>query len=112
MHFLATDAYYMRSGKKVRTSYETATGYDSSIKAYFQDKFRTHEPPLPLSYQPEHYKVLRDNMYKIFIQRCRKEGTFLVKPHVTSTVGDRRSLDLSAIWDKSSWAAEFWNINN
>ena len=93
-------------------SYESATGYNSAIKGYLENKFILHNPRLPPSYLPARYRVLRGDMYRKFVERHRKDGTFLVTPHPASSQSDRRSIALASIWDNTVTSAEFWNINN
>ena len=58
--YMGTSAMCYLSPKGQRLAYQSATGYCSSIKVYFTNKFR-NETPIPV-FQPEQWKKLRDNL--------------------------------------------------
>ena len=94
-----------------RIKYETATGYASSVKSYYENQFRSHFESIPV-FQTTKWKKLRARLLGAYHEACRKDGTKLTNPHIASTGRDREALAMGCIWDASPLGAEFFHLNN
>lgn len=109
MKYLGEDAHAYLDDTNDLLSYETASGYASSVKGYFVSRFRDHGTPPVM--QAESWKQLRLELSKIFVNRHKKKGTPMSSPRECSTDEDRDSISVVGLWDGSSQAAEFMFLN-
>jgi hypothetical protein len=105
LKYLALDArkYFKEDGDLI--SMGSATGYASSVKVYLCSIHRDRAPPPTLG--KENWSILMREMSSILVQRHRKAGTPMVKPHESSTDGDRKGLALLCVWKADIDSAEF-----
>ena len=100
--------------KHQRNSYlgiETATGYASSMKTYFANKFKTNYYQIPV-FRQERWAELKTLMVGKFHKYALEEGTKLHNPHLASTADDRKALGIACVWANTAISAEFWHLNN
>jgi len=92
-------------------AYWTATGYTSSVKVYYERKFRDqqHVPPV---FKYKSWKELRAKMRAAFLERSRLTGKEMENPHVASTTSDREAIALGCVWGNGKEYAEFYHLNN
>ena len=95
---------------KERISYNSASGYASSVKSYFSNKFRTRVNEIPV-FQTERWKALRVKLLARYEDDNRNSGKSLVNPHEASNRTDREAIATGCIWLNSPQGAEFWHIN-
>lgn len=107
--YLWKDAHVYRNPNKGFLKYESATGYASSVKAYFTNKFREHACPPAL--QDTSWKPMRQDLRKEFLKRVRVDGKALSDPRDPSTPKDRDTTATLCVWEGSTEAAEFFGIN-
>lgn len=93
-----------------RLAYETATGYASSVKSHYQNKFRT-TADIPV-FSKDRWKDLRDKLMRAYQEESRQSGKSITNPHVASTKEDREAIATGSIWMNNSKGAEFWHLNN
>lgn len=109
--YLATSARSHCDPTKERLSYSSATGYASSIKAYYENKFRTHQSTIPV-FRLNSWRKLRTKLLSSYEEESRNTGKSLANPHVASTKQDRHAIALGCMWLNNPAAAEFWHLNN
>jgi uncharacterized protein YdbL (DUF1318 family) len=109
--YLARYAYKSNNKAKGRVAHETASGYASSLKAYYENKFR--DSGLEISvFRESIWRKLRAQLYAQYQEHKRLTGEKLVNPHEASSDKDQRAIATGCIWSNSATAAEFWHINN
>ena len=109
--YLAKEARQRGDLKRERLSYNSATGYASSLKAYFMNKFRSQQHDVPV-FQPDRWRRLRTRLLSSYQEETRVSGKSLTNPHVASSRQDRDAIATGCIWMNSPRAAEFWHLNN
>ena len=109
--YLAKHARHRCDPSRERIAYNTATGYASSIKAYYANKFRTQKHQIPV-FQQDRWKALRVRLLSCYEEDNRTSGKSLVNPHSASSTEDREAIGIGCIWLNSSQSAEFWHLNN
>jgi hypothetical protein len=92
-------------------AYETATGYASSIKDYYCNKFRKSLVSIPV-FHPESWRKLRGLLHAKFQRRAVANGTSITNPHLASESEDREALSIGCVWWNTAVGAEFWHLNN
>ena len=108
--YLAKQACCNCDPSKERIAYNTATGYASSVKAYYSNKFRTRQQEIPV-FQTNRWKALRARLLSNYEEENRVTGKSLVNPHEASSNEDREAISTGCIWLNTPKAAEFWHIN-
>jgi hypothetical protein len=105
LKYLAEDArrYLKEDGDRI--SMGSATGYASAVKVYLCNLHRDRTPPPTLA--KENWSSLLREMSSMLVQRHRKEGTQMVKPHDSSTAEDRKGMALLCVWKGDITSAEF-----
>ena len=98
-----------RVGQK-RLCYESASGYASSVKAYYTRKFR-NDAEIPI-FKEESWRNCRFQLRKEYEEHCRATGESMSNPHLASTASDRRGIAHAALYLGTSRGAEFWHLNN
>jgi len=109
--YLATSAYVGRNPKNGRIAYSSATGYASSLKAYFCNNFRKLGPELSV-FSQSRWRVLRNKLLLAYKDQAQESGKALSTSHVTSSQKDRQALAVGCFWSGSSELAEFLHLNN
>jgi hypothetical protein len=71
--YLHKDAYKYGNPEKGRVMYNTATGYASSVKVYYTDKFRNCGPELNV-FSLTKWRELRNKLLTQDFQRGNKEN--------------------------------------
>jgi len=110
-YYLATNASKHCSSSRGRISYNTATGYASSIKAYLTNKFRDSQVEIPC-FKPTIWKSLRVKLLNAFQDEKQKTGETLTNPHDASSSRDRQAIAVGCLWTNDAQFAEFWQLNN
>jgi hypothetical protein len=108
--YLAKHARCGCDPKKERVSYNTATGYASSIKAYFVNRFRAHAVDIPV-FRSDRWKHLRVRLLSNYEEEHRATGKSMVNPHEASSKEDREAIGTGCIWLNTPSAAVFWHLN-
>jgi hypothetical protein len=96
-NYLGTTAYKYGDQDRGRISYKTATGYASSIKAYYIDKFRTCGPELNV-FGPTKWRQLRNKLLAQFKEDTKTSGKALVNSHTASEDTDRNAIAIGCYW--------------
>lgn len=109
--YLHKDAYKYGDPDKGRISYETATGYASSVKVYFIDQFRHCGPELTV-FSSTKWRELRNKLLAQFKEETKSTGKALVNGHEASEDSDRDAIAIGCYWLGSVEAAEFLHLNN
>lgn len=109
--YLAKNAKCRCQEARPRIGYQTATGYASSIKAYYMNKFRAQQFAAPV-FQVDRWRQLRRKLLTLYQEETRKSGVSLTNPHIASTMEDRDALATGCIWMNNARSAEFWHLNN
>jgi hypothetical protein len=109
--YLYKDAYKYGDPDKDRISYETATGYASSIKVFYTNKFRTCGPELNV-FGPTKWRELRNKLLAQFKEENKSTGKTLVNGHEASEDTDRNAIAIGCYWLGTPEAAEFLHLNN
>jgi hypothetical protein len=108
--YLHNDAYKYGDPDKGRISYETATGYASSVKVYFTHSFR-HCPELTV-FGSTKWRELRNKLLAQFKEETKTTGKALVNGHEASEDSDRDAIAIGCYWLGTVEAAEFLHLNN
>ena len=77
---LAKHARHRCDPTKERIACNTATGYASSVKSYYANKFRTKKTEIPV-FQAARWKALRVRLLSKYAEDNRLSGKSLVNPH-------------------------------
>jgi hypothetical protein len=109
--YLHKDAYKYGDPEKGRVSYETATGYASSVKVYFTNKFRHIGPEFNV-FGTTKWRVLRNKLLSQFKESTKCTGKALVNGHESSEDSDRNAIAIGCYWLGTVEAAEFLHLNN
>jgi len=109
--YLHKNAYKRCDPLQGRISYETATGYASSVKAYFTEKFRNDGPQLNV-FVSTRWRALRNRLLAQFNEETKSTGKPLVNGHQASEDSDRDAIAIGCFWLGTVEAAEFLNLNN
>jgi len=109
--YLALHAYVGGKSEKGRLSYSSATGYASSIKSFYTNKFRKLGPELRV-FTESCWRCLRNKLLTAYKKHALAGGKSILTPHITSTVEDRRALAIGCFWSGSTDLAEFLHLNN
>lgn len=109
--YLHKDAYKHCDPDKDQISYETATGYASSIKVFFINKFRTCGPELNV-FGTTKWRELRNKLLAQFKEESKSTGKTLVNGHEASEDTDRNAIAIGCYWLGTVEAAEFLHLNN
>jgi len=88
----------------------SATGYSSSVKVFFTDKFRD-EIPIPI-FQKPHWGNLQQKIKGFTRESTRADGKATVTKDVSSTRQDREAVAMACIWLGTPEMAEFWHLSN
>jgi hypothetical protein len=88
----------------------SATGYMSSLKSYFCNRFR--EYPTPTVFEKEHWKRLIQNITNMKADYARANNKRLVEPHEKADDTDRIALGAVCVWNCSFEAAMFHHLMN
>ena len=109
--YLHKDAYKYGDPDKDRISYETATGYASSVKVYYIDKLSTCGPEFNV-FGVTKWRVLRNRLLAQFKEETKSTGKSLVNGHQDSEDTDRDAIAIGCYWLGTVEAAEFLHLNN
>ena len=109
--YLRKDAYKCGDPDKGRGSYETATGYASSVKIYYTTKFRNSGPELNV-FGTTKWRELQNRLLSQFKEETKSTGTALVNGHEASEDSDRNAIAIGCYWLGTVEAAEFLHLNN
>ena len=110
-NYLHKDAYKYGDPEKGRVMYETATGYASSVKVYYGDKFRNCGPELNV-FSPTKWRELRNKLLAQSKEETKRTGKALVNGHEASEDSDRNAIAIGCYWLGTVEAAEFLHLNN
>jgi hypothetical protein len=91
IYYLATYATKGRREGAPKISYETATGYASSVKCFYQNKFR-NDQEIPV-FKDVSWKNARFQLRKMFEERCRATGESMNNPHIASNDSEIQSFE-------------------
>ena len=108
---LHTDCYKWGDPDKGRVSCETASGYASSIKACYKNKFGNQGPELNM-FRATKWRVLRHKLFTQFKEETKSTGKSLVNGHQASEDTDRDAIAVGSYWLATVEAAEFIHLNN
>ena len=108
--YLAKNARRYCDPDKDRVAYNTATGYASSIKAYYSNKFRTQKDEIPI-FKDSRWKGLRAGLLSHYEEDNRLSGKSLINPHQASSNEDCEAIATGCIWLNNPKAAEFYHLN-
>ena len=109
--YLGRDAY--KTGRKDcgRISQASADGYTSSLKVFYEKKFR--EIPVDISvFHGTQWSHLKRQLNAAFAEEARQTGSKLTDPHKASTEEDRRAIAVGSVWANNASGAEFFHVNN
>lgn len=112
-NYLAYDAHSHCNVTKPKLAWSSASGYASSIKVFFQNKFR--ESPLVSEisiFRAQQWNSIRGKLFAAFTEIKRKTGERLTNPHKASNPNDRRAIGIGCLWANDPQMAEFWHLNN
>lgn len=109
--YLYKDAYKYGDPAKGRVSYETATGYASSVKVYYTNKFRLCGPELNV-FGPGKWRELHNRLLAQFREETKSTRKALVNGHEASEDTDRNAIAIGCYWLGTVEAAEFLHLNN
>lgn len=109
--YLHKDAYKYGDPDKGRFSYETATGYASSVKIYYTTKFRNSGPEFNV-FGTTKWRELRNKLLSQFKEETKSTGKALVNGHEASEDSDRNAIAIGCYWLGTVEAAEFLHLNN
>jgi hypothetical protein len=111
--YLHKDACKYGDPAKGRVSYETATGYASSVKVYYIDKFRNCGPELNVfSSTSTKWRELRYKLLAQSKEETKRTGKALVNGHEASEDSDCDAIAIGCYWLGTVEAAEFLHLNN
>jgi hypothetical protein len=110
-YYLAYDAYSWGQTEKGRIAYESATGYASAVKWFFQNEFRNNQISIPV-FENHQWRLLRAKLWGIHSEHVRKSGGTLSNPHLASREKDRKALAIGCLWSNCPELAEFWHLNS
>ena len=111
-YYLGHCAWKQGNHNKGHISYNSATGYASALKTYFEYQFRHGPIDKVTSFRPSFWRKLRGKLLTYFQERNQQTGDTMVDPHVASTNDDRKALSLACIWLGHPKLAEFYHLNN
>jgi len=109
LNYLGKEAHAYCNPNKPLLMFESSTGYASSFKAYYANKYR--EKPTPPIFEADKWKHLRAKLASVIVDRNRRAGTRLSNPHEASTDSDRDTISMLSVWAATSEAAEFGFLN-
>ncbi len=109
-NYFAKQARQRCDESKDRVAHNTATGYCSSIKSHFENKFRKQVHGIPI-FKAECWKKLRVHLLSSYEEQIRQTGESLVNPHEASSKEDREAIATGCIWLGTPEAAEFHHLN-
>ncbi len=109
--YLAKHARQQCDNGRERVAYNTATGYASSVKAYYCNKFRKLPTGIPI-FEANRWKALRVRLLSNYEEENRQTGKSLVNPHEASTKQDRVAIAIGCMWLNTPRSAQFLHINN
>ena len=109
--YLHKDAYKYGDPEKGRIGYETATGYASSVKVFYTNKFRSCGPELNV-FSPTKWRELRNKLLAQSKEETKRTGKALVNGHEASEDSDRNAIAIGCYWLGTVEAAEFLHLNN
>ena len=108
--YLAKYACHRCDLTKDRISYNTATQYASSVKAYYSNKFRLQKHSIPV-FEDRRWKALRVRLLAAYEEDNRSSGKSLVNPHEASSRQDCEAISTGCIWMNSPGGAQFFHLN-
>ena len=108
--YLSEHAHQYCDPSRARISYSTASGYISSTKMHYINKYRDFDPPTVFS--KFHWSQILKNILGVFVDRHKGTGDLLVKPKEAATDGDVKTMATVCIWIANPESAEFWHLNN
>ena len=113
MEYLAKDAHKYCNPAKDLLAFESATGYASSVKAYFCEKFK-HQGYIvsPRVFQEDSWRPMRRQLQSVFRDRNRLTGEKMSNPRPHSTDQDRDTVALVCVWKGDATSSEFWALGN
>ena len=109
--YLHKDAYKYGDPERARISYETATGYASSVKVYFTNKFRNCGPELNV-FSSAKWRELRNKLLAQSKEEAKSTGKALVNGHQALEDADRDAIAVGCYLVGTVEAAEFLHLNN
>jgi hypothetical protein len=109
-NYLAFDAYKYLKKEKGLLSYDSATGYASAVKKYFErGRFRC-KPKIRV-FSKTNWRELRNLLLQKHANRCKKNGKKLTNPKIASTPDDRVAMARTCFWFGNVDSAEFHALN-
>ena len=108
--YLAKYACHRCDPTRERISYNTATQYASSVKAYYSNKFRLQKHSIPV-FEDRRWKALRVRLLAAYEEDNRSSGKSLVNPHEASNQQDCEAISTGCIWMNSPSGAQFLHLN-
>jgi len=94
-----------------RISYKTATGYASSAKVCYTNKFRGCGPELNVFCSTK-WRELRNKLLAQLKEETKRTGKALVNGHEASEDSDRNAIAIGCCWLGTVEAAELLHLNN
>ena len=94
-----------------RVSYETATGYCSSIKAFYLNCWRNKIEIEPSVFRESNWRSLRKKLLSDFQEESRLTGKSITDPHQASSNSDRKAIAFGCAWANTYQAAQFQQLN-
>jgi hypothetical protein len=89
--YLQNDAYKYGDPEKDRVMYETATGYASSVKVFYINKFRTCGPELNV-FSSTKWRELCNKLLAQSKEETKRTGKALINGHEASEDSDRNAI--------------------
>jgi hypothetical protein len=96
LKYLAEDARKYLKEDEDFLSLSSAMGYASSVKVFLCSIHCDRTPPPTLA--KDNWSILLREMSSILVQRHKKTGTAMVKPHESSTDEDHKGMALNGAW--------------
>jgi hypothetical protein len=109
--YLYKDAYKYGDPDKGRVSYETATGYASSVKVFYTTQFCNSGPEFNVLGTTK-WRQLRNKLLSQFKEETKSTGKALVNGHEALEDSDRNAIAIGCYWLGTVEAAEFLHLNN
>ncbi|KAG7365133.1 hypothetical protein IV203_038336 [Nitzschia inconspicua] len=94
-----------------RLKQSTASQYCSSVRGYFNNKFRNKDP-IPILYDDKQWSKLMSKLRGKYREANRASGKPTVEGNESSTREDREWLATGCLWDGSVETAEFLHLLN
>lgn len=108
--YMGTNAKIKCDPKANRLAFGSADQYCSSVKVYFENKFR-NEASIPV-FQPDSWKKLKAKLRGMYREGNRASGKRMVQGKESSTREDREAMATGCIWHGTAETAEYWHLLN